>query len=542
MNTHASLDGAEEGRDERAATLSGLMRLLFVSPRVARSSQPWAERCNPFGIDRNGLAPQKLVALGLQTCATLWQHASSFSLLLVMLAGCSVGPNYQAPKLKMAAAWSEAGPGGTTNRAAEFTQWWKTFDDPVLDSLIERAVKSNYDLKAAAARLRAGRALRGAAVADLFPTLDANASYTKARRSQNALSFLVRQLDTDTYQVGFDATWEIDVFGGKRRALEAANADLQAVEEDRRTVLVSLLAEVARNYVELRGTQRRLAIARENLRAQQEAVEITQQRFNAGLVSELDVAQAKAVLAATKSQVPSLQTAEKQSMHTLSVLLGQPPAALQAELEKEAPIPPTPPEVPTGLPADLLKRRPDVRRSERQLAAANARIGVAVAEFFPKFSLTGMAGYQSLETGNLISPASQFWTAGPSVRWRLLEYPRLRAQVLSQSAQQDQALAQFGQAVLTSLADVENALVAYGNEKEGYRALDDEVAANRLALELANQIYTQGRGEFLNVLDAERSLYLAEDALAQSRLTVTLNLVALYKALGGGWESEAKAK
>jgi len=471
-----------------------------------------------------------------------WQTVQPLSWLCVALAGCSVGPNYHSPKVKMPEHWSEAGPGGTTNRPVEFVHWWKTFEDPMLDSLIGRAVQSNYDLKAAGARLRAARALRGAAVADLFPTINAVGSYTKARRSQNALSFGVRLLDTDTYLAGFDATWEIDVFGGKRRALEAANADLQAVEEDRRSVLVSLLAEVARNYVELRGTQRRLTIAGENLQAQEEALQITQQRFNAGLVSQLDVAQARAVLASTRSQVPSLQSTEKQSVHTLSVLLGQPPAALQLELEKEKPIPPAPPEVPAGLPSDLMQRRPDVRRSERQLAAANARIGVAVAEFFPKFSLTGTAGFQSLETGNLFSPASEFWTAGPTVRWRLLEYPRLRAQVLAQTAEQEQALALFEQAVLTALADVENALVAYGKEKERYLALNDEVDANRLALDLANQIYTQGRGEFLNVLDAERSLYQAEDALAQSRLTVTLDLVALYKALGGGWQSEQKTK
>jgi NodT family efflux transporter outer membrane factor (OMF) lipoprotein len=213
---------------------------------------------------------------------------------------------------------------------------------------------------------------------------------------------------------------------------------------------------------------------------------------------------------------------------------------LQAELEKEAPIPPTPPEVPAGLPSDLLQRRPDVRRSERQLAATTARIGAAEAELLPKFSLTGAAGYQSLETANLISPASKFWTAGPSVRWRLLEYPRLRAQIRAQTAQQEQALAQFGQTVLTSLEEVENALVAYGKEKERFRALSEEVEASRSALTLANQIYTKGVGDFLNVLEAERSLYQAEDALAQSQGVVSLNLVALYKALGGGWEAGVK--
>jgi NodT family efflux transporter outer membrane factor (OMF) lipoprotein len=458
------------------------------------------------------------------------------------LAGCSVGPNYQPAKLSLPDAWAEVGPGGSTQGAAELVQWWRTFEDPMLDSLIERALKSNYDLQAAAARLRAGRALRGAALADFLPTIDANGSYTKARRSENALSFPVRLIDTDTYQAGFDATWEIDVFGGKRRALEAASADLQAIEEDGRSVLVSLLSEVARNYLELRGSQRRLGIARQNLRAQQETLEITQQRFTAGLVGELDVAQARAVLAGTRAQVPTLETLEKQSIHRLSILLGQAPGALQGELEKAAPIPPPPPEVPAGLPADLLRRRPDVRRSERQLASATARIGVARAELFPKFFLTGTAGFQSLHTGNLIAPQSEFWSAGPSVRWRLLEYPRLRAQVRAQTAQQEEALAQFEQTVLASLEDVENALVAYGKEKERYLALSEEADANRRALELARQIYRSGLGEFLNVLDAERSLFQAEDSLAQSQGTVSVNLVALYKALGGGWESGDKTQ
>jgi NodT family efflux transporter outer membrane factor (OMF) lipoprotein len=428
------------------------------------------------------------------------------------------------------------------NRPAELEQWWKTFDDPTLASLIGRAVESNYDLKAAEARLRAGRALKGAVLADFFPTIDANASYTKARRSVNALSFPVQLIDTDTYQAGFDASWEIDVFGGKRRALEAANADLQAIEEDRRSVLVSLLAEVARNYVELRGTQRRLGIARENLHAQEETLEITQQRFNAGLVSELDVAQARVVLATTRSQVPPVEALEKQFIHRLGLLLGQPPDALSSELEKEAPIPPSPPEVPAGLPSDLLRRRPDVRRSERQLAAATARIGVAEAELFPKFFLTGVAGFQSLQAADLIAPQSKFWSAGPSVRWRLLEYPRLRAQIRAQTAQQEQLLAQFHQTVLASLEDVENALVAYSKEKERYDALSEDVAANRRTFDLANQVYTNGLGEFLSVLIAARTLYEAEDALAQSQSAVSLNLVSLYKALGGGWESESKTE
>ncbi len=343
--------------------------------------------------------------------------------LLLALAGCSVGPNYQAPKTPTPAGWTDTGSGVTTNSSRALAQWWRTLNDSTLDSLIGRAVRSNYDLQAAAARVRAARALRGAVVADFIPTLGAGASYNMAKRSENSLSFPVRLLETDTYQAGFDAIWEIDVFGGKRRSLQAATAELQAIEDQQRSVLVSLLAEVARNYIDLRGSQKRLRIAQDNLTSQQEVVGITQMRFDKGLATELDVSQAKALLAATRAQVPSLETAVKQSSHRLSVLLGEPPGSLDAELAPAAPIPATPPEVPAGLPSDLLLRRPDVRASERQLAAATAQIGVAQAELFPKFFLTGTAGYQSLDAGTLFSPGSQFWSAGPSVRWRLLDTP-----------------------------------------------------------------------------------------------------------------------
>lgn len=461
--------------------------------------------------------------------------------LPALLAGCSVGPNYHPPQPAVPDAWSDAAAGVTTNRDAQLARWWKTLADPELDSLIERAVQANYDLKVATARVKAARALRGAVLSDFLPTIDASASLTTARRSQNSLAFPVRLLDTDTYQAGFDASWEIDVFGGQRRALQAANADLQAIEQDQRAVQVSLLAEVARNYLEYRGTQRRLVIAQNNLKAQQETVDITQQRFDKGLASELDVAQAKTLLASTKAQVPTLETALKQSSHRLSVLLGQVPGTLDAELATTAPIPAPPPEVPAGLPSDLLLRRPDVLSSERQLAAATARIGVAKAELFPKFYLTGTAGYQSLDAASLIEPASKFWSAGPSVRWRLLEYPRLKAQINAQTALQEQALAQFNQTVLLALEDVENALVAYDKEKTRYQSLREAVDASRRSVDLANELYTKGFGEFLNVLVNQRSLYQAEDALVQSERTITENVVALYKALGGGWEEPTKA-
>lgn len=468
-------------------------------------------------------------------------HSIPVMALLTALGGCSVGPNHRQPKVAMPSDWGAAGNGGTTNSVAILTNWWAKFEDPALDSLIQRAVQSNHDLKAAEARVRAARAAKGAALADFFPSLDGIASYTKTRRSENAQAGPINFVHTDMYQLGFDASWELDVFGGKRRAFEAANASLAAVNENRRDVLVTLLAEVAANYIDVRGFQRRVEIARKNIVAQAEAVEIAELRLRAGLASELDVAQAKTLLAATRSQVPTLDTWLQAAMHRLGVLLGQPPGALKDELTQVGSIPASPPSVPVGLPSDLLRRRPDVRRSERQLAAATAEIGVAIAELFPKFSLTGIAGYQSLHTSDLIMPASKFWTAGPSVRWRLFEMPKLQAQVRVQTAEQEAALAEFQQTVLVSLEEVENALVAYGKEQERRVTLGEAVEASRRAVDIAHQQYTKGLGDFLNVVVAERALYESEDQFVNSERTVALNLVSLYKALGGGWESELNA-
>jgi NodT family efflux transporter outer membrane factor (OMF) lipoprotein len=418
----------------------------------------------------------------------------------------------------------------------DVVRWWTTFGDPMLEALVERAARANQDLRIAAARVREARALRARAVGDFFPIVDADGSYTNARRSENALNFPVDQLQTGLWETGFDAAWEIDVFGGKRRALEAATADLAAAVEDLRDVLVTVLAEVARNYVEVRSLQQRLDIARRNIGAQQEALEITEARVRAGLTSELDVTQAAAILETTRAQVPALETALHAAIHRLGVLLGEGPGALLGELAAAAPVPAPPPRVPIGLPADLLRRRPDVRESERRLAAATARIGVETAELFPKLSLTGVAGLQSLSASDLFTGASRYWSAGPTVRWRLFDGGRIRAQIRAEDARQEAALAAYEKTVLRALEEVENALVAYAKEQARYEALADAVAANRRALELSSALYTTGIGEFLSVLDAERSLHRTEDELAASQGTVSLNLVALYKALGGGWQ------
>ncbi len=456
-------------------------------------------------------------------------------LLIFGLAGCAAGRNYRPPATVMPVGWSEP----ASDAAAPVNQWWRTFQDPKLDSLIDRAVAQNHDLRMAAARVREARALRNAAGFDLAPAVNGNASYTRSRTSLNSLVFPISMLDTDMYQAGFDARWELDLFGGKRRAREAANAEFGASEEYRRDVLVILLAETARNYVELRGVQRRGVIAHNNIDAQQSALDLTRQRFEAGVSSKLDVAQAEALLAGTQSQLPTLETELKQAMHRLAVLIGQQPGTLLAELAGPAPIPPTPPDVPVGLPSDLLRRRPDVRRAERQLAAATARIGVETAELFPKFSLVGEAGVKSLSTGDLFTSGSRFWSAGPMVSWRLLDFGRIHSQIKAANAREEQALAFYEKTVLMSLEDTENALVAYAQEQIRRQSLQAQVDANRQAVELANQLYTTGQASFLNVLDARRSLYLTEDSLVQSERSVSTNLIALYKALGGGWEDQS---
>ena len=470
------------------------------------------------------------------------------ALAAVALAGCAVGPDYHPPKARAPANWSEAQLGGTTNSAATVVEWWKTFNDPVLNSLVERAVAANYDLRIAEGRLHEARALRAGALFDLGPKIDGSAGYTDVRQSRNSLPFNTSGplgstitsnylFQTDLYDAHFDASWEIDVFGGKRRALQEANALLASVEEDRRDVLVSVLAEVVRNYVDVRNFQQRLAIANKNIAAQQDAVDIARARFHAGLASELDAKEAEVLLATTQSQVPTFEESLKQAVHRLGVLIGKEPGALLDELSTTAPIPVPPPEVPVGLPSDLLRRRPDVRRAERQLAAATANIGVQTAELFPKFSLTGAAGFQSLSAFDWFSGGSKYWSAGPTVTWRILDLGNVRSQIRTANAQAQQSLAMYDKTVLTSLEDVENAVVAYSKEQVRHRSLQEAVDASRSAVEISNELYKNGLTSFLNVVDAERSLYQAEDELVQSERTVTVNLVALYKALGGGWQT-----
>jgi NodT family efflux transporter outer membrane factor (OMF) lipoprotein len=463
------------------------------------------------------------------------------------LVGCMVGPNYRPPETRAPQQWSEPMAGGETSRAADLALWWQGFRDPELDSLETRALGANLDLRQAQARVRQARAQRGLAGAALAPTLDASGSASREKQSGNQplLGGLLppgTPLTSNAYQTGFDASWELDLFGGARRGTEAADAALAAAGYSLADAQVSLVAEVARNYVAARGYQQRLAIALENLAAQRDIVALAQSRYRQGFTSSLEPDQAATVLAQTESQVPALETGLQTAVHHLGVLLGQDPGALRQELAASAAIPGTPAEVPAGLPADLVRRRPDIRVAERRLAEASARVGVAKADLYPRFALTGSFGWDSARSGSLFTPASSAWSWGPAFRWPVFDAGKVRANVRVQDARQEEALAFYQKAVLTGFEDVENALVAYAKEQARNIPLRAAVASSSSALEVARQQYGSGLTSFINVLDAERTVYQAQDTLVQSDQAVALDLIALCKALGGGWPAPGPGK
>jgi NodT family efflux transporter outer membrane factor (OMF) lipoprotein len=499
------------------------------------------------------------------------------------LNGCAVGPNYLPPKVHAPARFiattepAAIEPASTQPVAApmpvDLMRWWESFQDPALNRLIARGIDSSLDIWLAEARVREARALLRENTAALFPTLDSSASYVRSRTSQNAFAIggagaggstssgsttgtgtgtgsssstgsgssnsILSAFNvgtTNLYQAGFDAGWELDVFGGTRRAIEASRASLEAQVAARRNATITLISEVARNYVILRGVQHERAAVRDNVAAQRDTLDLTRSKFQAGIATDLDVARQEAQVASTESQLPTLETEIQQAIHRLAVLLDREPEALEAELNPQVPLPFGPPRVPPGLPSDLLRRRPDVQQAERQLAAASANIGVAVAELYPKFSLTGSLGLESLELKTFTRGSSAFWSFGPTASWRIFDFGQLWANVDVQRARYVEAYIQYRQAILQALQDVEDALVAYNQEQARRDALQRSVDANIRAVNLAKQLNAAGVVDFLNVLQAQQSLFVAQDQLAQSQQTVSTNLVALYKALGGGWD------
>ncbi|MCE9580965.1 MAG: efflux transporter outer membrane subunit [Planctomycetes bacterium] len=457
----------------------------------------------------------------------------------VLLAGCSVGPSYEPPAIETPAQFSSGGAD-----CGDISEWWKALGDPVLDSLVLRAIEGNFDLKRAQAALKEGRALRGSAIADNLPEVDASASLKAKGVSRNSLQG--RQPGAthnyDLYQTGFDASWEVDIWGGKRRALEEADAMLGVTTEELHAVLTSLCAEVARTYIALRGTQRQLQVAADGLKGQQEIYNLTKMRFDAGMASDLDVARAEAEVAILTARIPSLRVAESRARHALAALLGLWPGVLDAELAEVRPIPVPPKLTPAGLPADLLARRPDLRRAERQLAVATADIGIKVDAMLPHVSLLGLAGLESIGSQLLFKSTSAYWSFGPSISWRVFSLPQLYCEVKAADARAEQALHAYHGAVVGALREVEDALAETESEDARRTALSNAVAATGRAVGQAKDLYKQGLISLLDVLETDKAWLNALNDLAQSDAAVATNRVALYKALGGGWKMEEEGK
>jgi len=468
-----------------------------------------------------------------------WMAWPSAVLAVVTVAGCTVGPDYARPEVSVPETWHRrlgVGDGLAAEPADPqvLASWWTTLADPTLSGLIERAAAGNLDLETARSRVREARARRRIAAGGLLPAFNAGASATSSRTDRRA------GLDTSgqVYSSSFDAGWELDLFGGIRRSVEAATADLGASEENLGDVLVSLLAETALNYVEVRTFQARIAAAEASLKAQEETYLLVLWRVEAGLDDELAAQQARYNLENTRSQIPNLRTGLHEAMNRMAVLLGQWPGTLDAELEEPQPVPVPPEQIAVGVPADVMRRRPDVRRAERELAAQTARVGVAVADLYPRLALNGSIG---IETLSFREPASsRTWTAsgGPRVSWAVFD-PTVRPSIEVQSELQGQALIQYEAVILTSVEEVENALVAYAQEHRRRENLREATQAAQVAAELAQFKYQAGLTDFTTVLDAERSLLSFQDQLRQSDGTVTANVIRLYKALGGGWTSMA---
>jgi NodT family efflux transporter outer membrane factor (OMF) lipoprotein len=477
-----------------------------------------------------------------------WRTPIALALFAIAATGCVVGPNYHPPVLDMPKRWSETDQQPAPSPPSAVA-WWKSFNDPELDSLIERAIDANLGLQLAQARIREARAGRAIALAALWPSVNTTVSYTRLWQDEDLFGplsaggqpVLLGQQPQNLFQAGFDTSWELDLFGGTRRSIEAAQADLKASFYDRADVLVTLLAEVARNYIQVRTLQQQLAVTHDNLAAQRDLLGLTRSRYEGGLASDLDVARAQAQVKMTASQIPLLEISYRDAIHRLGVLLGQAPGAVADELGATAPIPVAPPALLINLPSDLLRQRPDIRRAERQLAAATARVGVATAELYPKFSLIGAAGFESLAASDFFNSGSKLWSIGPSITWPIFRGGQIVATIQVRDAQEQQALITYRQTILNALEEVENALVAYTRERNRRLVLADAVEANQRAAALARDLYLGGLSDFLSVLQAQRDLYQSQIELAQSDAAVSVDLVASYKALGGGWEAMAPA-
>jgi outer membrane protein, multidrug efflux system len=468
------------------------------------------------------------------------RNGALMAVVFSALCGCAVGPNYHRPETSVDAHFANAGePGFTETEAVE--HYWTGFDDPMLTGLIQDALAHNQDLSAAEANLRAARAAKRLAGLDQYPTVTLAGSYTHNLDSREQLPGIdMHDREFDAAQAGFDGLWELDLFGRVRRNVEAARGDVGAAAATLQDARVSVIAEVTRDYFILRGLQDQLALTQRNADNQFSTLKLTRNRLEAGRGNELDTARAEAQWQTTLASIPSLQASIATTCYRLSVLTGRQPTALNASLDSLAPMPPLPPLNAIGTPEQLLRRRPDVRTAERRLAAATARVGVAVGDLFPKVTLLGEVGYFAPTFGDFGKSEARSYFVGPSISWAAFDLGRVQARIGSAKAQTDQALAVYQGAVLGALEDTEGALISYGRSQVRREALRVAAAASDKAADLARKRFEGGLIDFLEVLDAERTSLSAELLLSQSRTDAATSLVAVYKALGAGWRTAGR--
>ena len=456
----------------------------------------------------------------------------SIAIFMIMsLFGCRpVGPNYEPPENKLSKNWHTDLENDISQEEIDpnvLAIWWTSINDPILTNLIERAKENNLDIKRAYARIYESRARRNMTIASLYPGINLSGSLTSTIREDDRNA-------SDLYSAGLDASWEMDIFGGTRRSIEAADADFQSTQENLHDVLVSLMAEVALNYIDIRTYQARLAAIEESINAQEETYQLTTWRYEAELSDALAVQQAQYNLESSRSQIPALRAGLEQSMNSLAVLLGEEPGKLNHEVSTPEPIPSAPNNITIGVPLDIIRQRPDIRSTERSLAAQTARIGVAKARLYPSFTLNGSFGLTAASMSD-ISSAPWTLSGGPRLSWPVFDAGAIRQNIEVQSALTEQLLIQYESTVLNAMNEVESALISYMSEQQKREYLQKAAQSAKLAAELARQKFEAGLTDFSNVLDSQRSALSFQDQLAQSSGAVISNLIRLYKALGGGW-------
>ncbi|MCD2453435.1 efflux transporter outer membrane subunit [Methylicorpusculum oleiharenae] len=467
------------------------------------------------------------------------QSLARFSLIILssaLLSACAVGPDYQTPYQELPASFANAPPAVFSDQAVEIS-WWKSFNDAQLIALVDKTLQHNFELKAARANLAEARALYLETGLNLLPTVTSHANYNEQKRSTGSMNnrnFVPRELKL--YNTGFDAAWEIDFFGRVRRNVEASNDEVEAMDASLRDVCVSLIAEVALNYFELRGLQNQLAVAQQNADNQSQTLELTQVKVENGRGTELDTARALAQLETTRAFIPSIKSDIMRAVHRLSVLTGQLPAALTDNLTQPQPLPRAPDTLQIGNPEQLLKRRPDIRIAESNLAAATARIGVATADLFPRVTFVGSISLEASSMSAMVAPGAESYSVGPKISWAAFDLGRVYARIKAADARAESSLANYEQTVLNALEETENALVTYNQERNRRALLANAAKASEKARELAQLRYREGIEDFLSVLDSESRVLQDQSQLAQSETATATALTAVYKALGGGWQ------